>query len=49
MSTVRAAHTIIVLEHGRVSQVGSHEQLLAAAGLYRELVELQSGAIVVDA
>jgi len=49
LSTVRAAHTIIVLEHGRVSQVGSHEQLLAAAGLYRELVELQSGAIVVDA
>ena len=45
ISTVRAAHKIIVLEHGRVSQLGTHEQLIAEGGLYRELVELQSGVI----
>ncbi len=49
LSTVRAAHKIIVLEHGRVSQLGSHEELINEGGLYRELVELQSGVIAADA
>jgi ABC-type multidrug transport system fused ATPase/permease subunit len=49
LSTVRAAHKIIVLEHGRVSQIGNHEELIAEGGLYREFVELQSGPIAADA
>jgi subfamily B ATP-binding cassette protein MsbA len=49
LSTVRAAHKIIVLEHGHVSQLGTHDELIAEGGLYRELIELQSGTIAADA
>lgn len=41
LSTVRSADQIVVLENGQVVQQGSHEQLLEAGGLYRELYELQ--------
>jgi ATP-binding cassette, subfamily B, bacterial MsbA len=44
LSTVRAANTIVVLEHGRVSQLGSHDELMAQSGLYRELIDLQQSA-----
>jgi ATP-binding cassette subfamily B protein len=43
-STVRAADMIVVLDHGRVLESGSHEQLMAAGGTYRELYELQARA-----
>ncbi|HVN37620.1 MAG TPA: ABC transporter ATP-binding protein [Myxococcota bacterium] len=43
LSTVRRADRILVLEHGCVSQSGTHEELLASGGLYRELVALQTG------
>ncbi|GAA4135446.1 ABC transporter ATP-binding protein [Actinomadura keratinilytica] len=39
LSTVIDADTIVVLEDGRVRARGSHEELLAADALYRELVE----------
>ncbi len=44
LASVRRADRIAVLEGGRVTQIGSHEELLAQPGLYRELVELQSHA-----
>ena len=44
LSTVRTADRIIVVDDGRVIQTGSHEELLAAEGLYRQLVERQLAA-----
>jgi ABC-type multidrug transport system fused ATPase/permease subunit len=41
-STVRHADRICVLEHGRVVELGSHDQLMAAAGRYRKMFDLQA-------
>ena len=41
-SSVRMADVIYVLREGRVVEHGSHEQLLAAKGLYEELFRLQA-------
>ncbi|MDQ2711855.1 MAG: ABC transporter ATP-binding protein/permease [Acidobacteriota bacterium] len=41
-STVRMADRILVLEHGRIVEQGSHRQLVALGGKYSELFELQA-------
>ncbi|HYN80374.1 MAG TPA: ABC transporter ATP-binding protein [Gemmatimonadaceae bacterium] len=41
-STVRMADRIIVLQHGTVVEQGTHEELLAAPGLYEELFRMQA-------
>jgi ATP-binding cassette subfamily B protein len=41
-STVRMADRILVLEAGRIEEIGSHEELLAAGRRYAELFELQA-------
>lgn len=41
LSTVRGAHRILVMDGGRVVADGTHEALLAAGGLYRDLYDLQ--------
>ncbi len=43
-STVRMADLIIVLGDGRVLEQGSHNELMANAGLYAELFEMQAAA-----
>lgn len=41
-STVRQADRICVLEHGRVVELGTHDELMAQAGRYRTMFELQA-------
>ena len=41
LSTVLHADRIVVLDRGRIVQVGPHERLLAEGGLYRRLYETQ--------
>ena len=42
LSTITHADKIVVLEDGRVVEVGNHQALLAAEGKYREMVHLQT-------
>ena len=39
---MRHADRVCVLEHGRVIELGTHEELMAAGGRYRTMFELQA-------
>jgi len=41
-STVRMADMIVVLHDGRIEEVGSHDELLAAGGRYSQLFRMQA-------
>ena len=43
LSTIKGADEIVVLEDGRVSEQGTHEELLAADGLYVNFWRVQAG------
>jgi ATP-binding cassette subfamily C protein CydD len=45
LSTVRNADHIVVLDGGRVNQVGTHRALIQEAGVYRELVQAAKGGV----
>jgi ABC-type multidrug transport system fused ATPase/permease subunit len=41
LSTIKDADTIIVLKYGQVVEQGSHDQLIAKNGTYKQLVDRQ--------
>ncbi len=41
LSTIRNADKILVLDNGKVSQIGKHEELMGEGGIYSDLVKLQ--------
>ena len=49
ITTLSAADKIIVLDHGRIVEEGTHEELKISGGIYQKIYETQSGAKEVGA
>ncbi len=48
LSTLARMDRLVVLDHGRVAEQGSHAQLLAQGGVYAKLWQRQSGGFIGD-
>jgi ATP-binding cassette, subfamily B, bacterial len=44
LSTIRRADAILLLEDGRVTERGTHDELMAAGGVYHDMVQRQMAA-----
>ena len=42
LSTIRNADRIVVIENGAITEIGSHDELMAHEGRYADLVKLQT-------
>ena len=49
LSTIRDAHTILVMDHGRIVEQGTHEALLAKHGFYFDLYDSQFAEPLLEA
>ncbi|MBR1457507.1 MAG: ABC transporter ATP-binding protein [Oscillospiraceae bacterium] len=45
ITTLSKADQILVLDHGRIAERGTHEQLKAAGGIYQQICRIQSGEV----
>jgi ATP-binding cassette subfamily B protein len=45
LSTIHHVNTIVVVNHGEIAEMGTHEELLARDGLYRQLHDVQTGKV----
>ncbi|MBR4225005.1 MAG: ABC transporter ATP-binding protein [Oscillospiraceae bacterium] len=43
ISTARNADKIIILENGRIADIGTHEELISREGYYKQIYDIQSG------
>jgi ATP-binding cassette subfamily B multidrug efflux pump len=48
LSTLARMDRLVVLEHGRVAETGTHAELLGAGGVYARLWQRQSGGFIGD-
>lgn len=48
LSTIRHADNIVVMEKGRIKEMGSHDALMNRGGAYRRLYDLQNNAAAAD-
>jgi ATP-binding cassette subfamily B protein len=45
ITTLMKADVIMVLEEGKVAEIGSHRKLIEKDGIYKRVYDLQSGAV----
>lgn len=48
LANITHADQIFVLEHGTVTEAGTHHQLMASVGLYQQLFSLQAAGYTAD-